>query len=123
MCTLGRTVVVKGELRASEDVTIEGHMEGPVLCEPCAVVIAASGTLLGRVVAREITVFGRASGQLVATEVVDIRSEAHVSGQIVSPRIILNEGGEFNGRVEPQHLEAALRVARFEQRKRDVAAS
>lgn len=67
---------------------------------------------------RDITVFGCTLGQLVATDVVDVR-QAAVRGTIVSARFILNPSAQFEGRVEPQHLEAALRVAKFEQRRRD----
>jgi cytoskeletal protein CcmA (bactofilin family) len=115
--TLGKTISVKGELRALEDITIEGRVEGPVLCENWAVVIAPSADVTGNIIARDITVFGRMAGQLVATEVVDIRAEATVTGQVVSERFILNAGARFDGRVEPQLLEAALRVFRFQQRQ------
>jgi cytoskeletal protein CcmA (bactofilin family) len=115
--TLGKTISVKGELRALEDITIEGRVEGPVLCENWAVVVAPSADVTGNIIARDITVFGRVAGQLVATEVVDIRAEATVTGQVVSERFILNAGARFDGRVEPQLLEAALRVFRFQQRQ------
>jgi cytoskeletal protein CcmA (bactofilin family) len=122
MSTLGRTLVIKGELRASEDVTIEGRIEGPVWCEGRAVTIAAGSEVSGDVVARDITVFGRASGHLIATDVIDIRKDAAVQGRVVSKRFILHDGAEFNGRAEPQHLDAAIGVARFHQQKRDAAA-
>jgi cytoskeletal protein CcmA (bactofilin family) len=115
----GRSIVVKGEVRSSEDLTIEGRVDGPILLEDHALVIAESAHVAGDVVARDITVFGRASGQLVATEVVDVRASAEVSGRVVSRRFILDPEATFTGRVEPQHLEAAISVARFEQRKRD----
>lgn len=118
MSTLGKNVSVKGELRASEDLTVEGRVEGPVLCDGCAVTIAPSADIVGDVLARDITVFGRCAGQLVATDVVDVRAEAIVTGRIVSKRFILTDGASFNGRAEPQHLEAALRVARFNQQKK-----
>jgi cytoskeletal protein CcmA (bactofilin family) len=119
MSGLGRTVLVRGEVRSAEDITIEGTVDGPVLCEQCSVVIAESATMTGPVLARDITVFGRADGQLVATDVVDLRAASHVTGRVVAPRFILNDGATFTGRVEPQHLEAAVRVARYEQKKRD----
>jgi cytoskeletal protein CcmA (bactofilin family) len=86
-------------------------------------VIAAGAHVSGDVIARDITVFGRATGQLVATEVVDVRARAEVSGRVVSRRFILDPEATFTGRVEPQHLEAAISVARFEQRRRDQASA
>jgi cytoskeletal protein CcmA (bactofilin family) len=119
MDTLGRNISVKGELRASEDLTLEGRVEGPVLCDGCALTIAPSADIVGDVLARDITVFGRCAGQLVATDVVDVRADAIVTGRIVTRRFILTDGASFNGRAEPQHLEAALRVARYNQQKKD----
>lgn len=121
MSLSGVTLVITGELRADGDLTIEGTVNGPVRCENAAVVIAATGRISGDVIARDITVHGHVEGQLVATDVVDLRPGAVVTGQVLAPRFILSEDAVFHGRVEPQHLEAALRVARFQQRKRDSA--
>jgi cytoskeletal protein CcmA (bactofilin family) len=120
MSVLGKTLTVKGELRTTDDLTIEGRVEGPISCEGLAVVIAESADVNGTVIARDITVFGRAAGQLIATEVVDVRARAIVIGDIISARFILDPASEFVGRVEPQHLEAALRVARFRQQHGEI---
>src|SRR5262245_11609286 len=121
MSTLGRTVSIKGELLSDEDITIEGHIDGLVHCEGCAVRLAPGCTVTGDVVARDIHVEGSAAGQLIATEVVDVRAGAEVSGRVIAGRFILEVGGWVSGRVEPQHLEAALRVIRFRQRQREAA--
>jgi cytoskeletal protein CcmA (bactofilin family) len=114
----GRTIVVVGEVRSEGDLTLDGRVEGPVWCEG-ALTIAPSGAVTGKIVARDITVFGRAEGQLAATEVVDVRLGANVRGDVVSPHFILHEGAQFNGRVDPAQLNAAVSVARFQQRQRD----
>lgn len=113
--------MIRGEVRASEDLTIEGRVEGSVTCEQHAVTVAAGGAIAGDVIARDITLFGQTAGQLVATEVVDVRAGASVTGQALAPQFILADGAYFKGRVEPQHVEAAIRVARFQQRRRDSA--
>ena len=118
MTTLSKTISIKGELRAFEDLTLEGRIDGPVWCDG-SLIVAASADVHGDVIARDITVFGKFAGQLVATEVVDIRADASVSGRVVTERLILDEGAQFTGRSEPQHLEAALRVAKFNQERRD----
>jgi len=119
MSTLGKSIVIKGELRAQEDLVVECDIDGPVWCENFTVVVGASAHVKGTVVARDVTVFGRSAGQLVATEVVEIRPDATVTGSVVAPRFILHDGASFNGRSEPAQLEAALRVAKFQQKKRD----
>lgn len=117
----GRGISVKGEIRSIEDLTFEGRVEGPIICEEGAVTVAAGATIQGDLIARDVTILGNVEGQIVATDVVDVRAGSFVTGQVVAKRFILGDGANFVGRVEPQHLEAALRVARFQQRKRDTA--
>ena len=120
MCAVsifGKSLIIKGELRSSEDLTLEGRIDGAITCEGCALVVTTSATVTGDVIARDITVFGKSQGQLIATEIVDVRPEAEVSGKVMSRAFILHDGAKFNGRVEPQHLEAALRVAKFNEKK------
>jgi len=118
MFTLDQAVVVKGELRTTEDLTIEGRVDGSIICEDGSVVVAANARVGGDIIARDITVFGRSDGQLIATEIVDVRADAVVTGQVLAPRFVLDEAAHFQGRVAPQLLDAALRVARFQQRTR-----
>ena len=120
MTTLEKSFTIKGELRASDDLTLEGRVEGPVWCDG-SLIIAQSAEVRGDVIARDITVFGHCAGQLVATDFIDICAEATVSGRVVTARLILDDAARFNGRSEPQHLEAALRVAKFQQQRRDSA--
>lgn len=123
MIVVARQLVIRGEVIATDDLTIEGRVDGPVWCDGGAVTVAADATLAGDIVARDITVFGQVDGTLIASEVVDIRPAALVTGRVVAARFILTEGGSFNGSAEPQHLEAALRVARHRFQPRDEAAA
>jgi cytoskeletal protein CcmA (bactofilin family) len=112
MTKLGPEILVHGDLQAADDLVIEGQIEGAIWCDGFAVTIAPDARVAGDVIARDITVVGPLAGTLLAREVVDIRPEAVVTGRVVSPRFILNEGASFNGSATPQHLEAALVVAR-----------
>ena len=122
MTTLKDTICIKGELRTSDDLTLEGRVEGPVFCDG-SLIVAPTADVSGDVIARDITVFGKFAGQLVATDFVDICADATVSGRVVTARFILDDAARFNGRSEPQMLEAALRVAKFQQQRRDARAS
>jgi cytoskeletal protein CcmA (bactofilin family) len=123
MSIFGHSIRIRGEVRSSADLTIEGQVSGPVTCDGGVVTIAASAIIEGDVMAADITVFGRAAGQLIATEVVDIRPAATVAGAVIAPKLILHDGAQFSGRVDPNRLETALSVARFQQKKRDEAAA
>jgi|KBSMisStandDraft_5_1062788.scaffolds.fasta_scaffold1870910_1 cytoskeletal protein CcmA (bactofilin family) len=115
----GKTITVKGTIHTTEDLTIGGRVDGPIVCDGCAVVIEPTAQITGDILADDITVLGRSDGQLTATSVVDIRAGATVTGRVISKRFILDAEATFNGRVEPQRLEAALSVAKYQQTKRE----
>lgn len=118
MVVLAPSILVRGEVQATEDLTIEGSVEGPVWCDGLAVTVAANAKVVGDIVARDITVFGSVSGTLVASEMVDVRPTASVTGRVVAGDFILADGGSFSGMVHPQHLEGALTVARHRHARR-----
>lgn len=117
MSTLGKTTVIRGEVHASENLTIDGTVEGHVVCEFHAVLLSPTAKVKGDLIARDVTIAGEASGQIVATDVVDVRAGASVTGQVLAPRFILDGDAFFRGRVEPQHVDAAIRVAKFNRRQ------
>ena len=108
----GRTLVIRGNIDCVEDVLIEGRVDGDIWNEHHAVVVGAEGIVKGDIVARIITVRGEIEGTMMASGRVDIMDDARASGRIIAPRMMLAEGAQFNGKVEPQHLETAMRVAR-----------
>lgn len=114
----GRTIKIVGEVHATGELVIEGQVNGPIVCENGSVEVTPSAVIEGDVIARDITVFGKAAGQLIATDVVDVRAGAVVAGAVIAPRLILNQEATFNGRVDPKRLDAALGVARFQQKHR-----
>jgi cytoskeletal protein CcmA (bactofilin family) len=116
MGVFGKSIRITGEVHAESDLTIEGHVEGPILCEGFALQVSPAASVEGEVIARDITVFGEASGQLIATDTVDVRSSARVHGKVIAKRLILHEGGVLQGRVEPQHVDAAISVSKFKRK-------
>jgi cytoskeletal protein CcmA (bactofilin family) len=110
---IGRAFEIAGDVDSDEDVTIEGRVTGTIWTSGRAVTVAPAGAVVGEIVAREITVHGFVTGNLIASEVVDIRATAHVSGRVVAGRFILETGAWFDGTVAPQQLTAALLVARY----------
>ncbi len=102
-----------GEVSASEDLLIEGQVEGKISLPEYRLVVAATARLKADVFAREIAISGQASGTLTASERVEILAGANVTGRIVSPRVALADGATFNGRVEPHKADAAVRVKQY----------
>jgi cytoskeletal protein CcmA (bactofilin family) len=108
----GRTIAIRGSVDCVEDVLIEGRIEGHIWNENHAVTVGLEAVVKGDIVARVITVCGQVEGTMMATGRVDIMSEARVTGRVVAQRFVLADGGLFSGKVEPQHLETAMKVAR-----------
>jgi cytoskeletal protein CcmA (bactofilin family) len=119
MSLRGPTIEITGNVECVEDVLIEGRVTGNIWNEHHAVTVAEGAAITGDIVARAITVRGTVDGTMIATGRVDIMHEAQVMGRVVSTRFMLADGGTFIGQVEPQHLDAALKVARH--RRGDVS--
>jgi cytoskeletal protein CcmA (bactofilin family) len=112
MSLQGRTLSIRGSVDCVEDVLIEGRIDGHIWNENHVVTVGADASVNGDIVARQITVRGAVEGMLLATGRIDIMDEARVTGRVLCTRLMLADGGLFNGKAEPQHLDAALKVAR-----------
>src|SRR5216117_3464929 len=112
MSLRGRTIRIDGNVECVEDVLIEGRIKGHVWNDEHVVTVGADAVVTGDIIARVITVRGAVEGTMVATGRIDIHAEARVTGRVLAPRFMLAEGAAFNGRVEPQQVDAALSVAR-----------
>jgi cytoskeletal protein CcmA (bactofilin family) len=108
----GRTIAIRGNVDCVEDVLIEGRIEGHIWNENHVVTVGADAVVKGDIVARVITVRGEVEGTMMASGRVDIMNEARVTGRVLSQRFMLADGGTFSGKVEPQHLDSAMKVAR-----------
>lgn len=109
---VGHSIVVRGEVQSAGDLVIEGRVDGPVWVDGQSVTVALSATVTGDILARHIVVLGHVTGTMVASELVDIRASGCVAGRVLATGFALSDGATFDGSVEPQHLEAALSVAR-----------
>ena len=99
---IGKSVVIKGELNGSEDLTIEGHVEGKIELKDHVLTIGGNGRIRAQIFAKAVIVLGEVVGNVTATEKVDIRDNGSVDGDIVSPRVAIAEGAHFRGSVDMQ---------------------
>jgi len=99
---IGRSVVIKGELDGSEDLTIEGHVEGKIELRDHTLTVGPNGRIKAQVFAKAVVVLGELVGNISASEKVDIRENGSVDGDIVSPRVAIAEGAHFRGSVDMQ---------------------
>jgi cytoskeletal protein CcmA (bactofilin family) len=113
--TIGRAITIKGSFHAAEAIAIGGCISGDVFVGENPVTIEAEGRVEGTVTAREIIVHGAVTGRLVATDTVRLQQNSTVTADIASPKIAIEDGAMFRGRVEPARAEAAARVAAYRQ--------
>jgi cytoskeletal protein CcmA (bactofilin family) len=112
--TISSGVNIKGTLTADEPVTIAGSLNGDVLVANHAVTVGTGGHVDGAVTARVITVQGGTVGRLIARDVVRVLDGANVRADVATPKLALEEGAVFNGRVDGgARAEAAARVAAY----------
>jgi len=104
---IGKSVVIKGELNGSEDLTIEGHVEGTIQLKEHVLTIGPNGRIKAQVFAKSVIVLGEVTGNVTASDKVDIRDNGSVDGDIVSPRVAIAEGAHFRGSVDMQKKAAA----------------
>jgi len=104
---IGKSVVIKGELNGSEDLTIEGHVEGTIQLKEHVLTIGPNGRIKAQVFAKAVIVLGEVTGNVTASEKVDIRDNGSVDGDIVAPRVAIAEGAHFRGSVDMQRKTGA----------------
>jgi len=97
---IGKSVVIKGELNGSEDLTIEGHVEGKIELRDHVLTIGPNGKIKAELFAKSVVVLGEVIGNVSASEKVDIRENGSVEGDITSPRVAIAEGAHFRGSVD-----------------------
>ena len=115
---IGKSVVIKGELNGSEDLTIEGHVEGKIELKDHVLTIGSNGRIRAAVFAKSVIVLGEVVGNVTGTEKVDIRDNGSVDGDIVSPRVAIAEGAHFRGSVDMKRSPTAGATARQRPRPR-----
>jgi cytoskeletal protein CcmA (bactofilin family) len=103
---IGKSVVIKGELNGSEDLTVEGHVDGKIELKDHVLTIGPNGKIKAQVFAKAVIVLGEVNGNVTASEKVDIRDGGSVDGDIVSPRVAIAEGAHFRGSVDMQRKSA-----------------
>jgi len=105
MVNIGKSVVIKGDLQGSEDLTIEGQVEGTIELKDHVLTIGPNGRIKAKVFAKTVIILGTVHGNVTASEKVDIRDGASVDGDLVAPRVGIAEGARFHGSVDMQRSE------------------
>ena len=98
--TIGRSVVIKGEVTGSESLYIDGRIEGSITFKDHRVTVGRNGVVQANISAREVVIMGKVTGNVECSDRVDIRSEGTLNGDIVSARISVEDGALLRGSVQ-----------------------
>lgn len=97
---IGGSLVIEGNIKGSEDLLIEGKVNGDVSLPNHAVTVGASGEVKATIRASSIIVDGRVEGDLIGDDQIEIRQSGYVFGNIVAPRVGLEDGAQFKGNID-----------------------
>jgi len=99
---IGKSVLIKGELSGSEDLYIDGEIEGTIELRGHSLTIGPNGRIRANLNARDVVIHGKVNGNVQANERVDLRKTAVLTGNIVTKRIAIEDGAFFKGGVDIQ---------------------
>jgi cytoskeletal protein CcmA (bactofilin family) len=98
--TIGKSLVVKGEVSGSESLYIDGKVEGTINLPGNRVTVGRNGQVAANILAREVVVLGKVRGNVTASDRVDIRSEGSLTGDVAAARISIEDGAYFKGGID-----------------------
>jgi cytoskeletal protein CcmA (bactofilin family) len=102
LAQIGKSVVIKGELSGSEDLYVDGQVEGSISLKGNALTVGPHGQVKATVEAKGIVVQGKLEGNVQASDRVELRKSAIVTGDITTQRISIEEGAYLKGKVDIQ---------------------
>ncbi|MCC7073735.1 MAG: polymer-forming cytoskeletal protein [Deltaproteobacteria bacterium] len=98
-CVIGRGITIKGNLSGAEQLVIEGAVEGHISLKN-HLTIKETGRITADITTHSLMVHGQVSGNIEANDLVSLSSEASVVADIKAPRVVLEDGARFKGRIE-----------------------
>jgi cytoskeletal protein CcmA (bactofilin family) len=110
IATIGKSVVVKGELSGSEDLYVDGEVEGSISLRGQSLTVGPNGRVRANIEARNVIVHGRVDGNIHASDRVELRKSASLSGDISTARVAIEEGAFFKGSIDIQKADPAPRL-------------
>lgn len=99
---LGRSVISRGEVSASEDLLIEGQFDGTISMKDHCLTVGSNGQVKAEIQARQVVIHGTVNGNITAREKVEIRRTGRVQGDLTAAGVAIEDGAYFKGSIEIQ---------------------
>jgi cytoskeletal protein CcmA (bactofilin family) len=100
VANIGKSISIKGDLTGNEDLQIDGNVDGRIDLPNNQLTIGADGKVKAEVTAKAVAVIGHVTGNIVATDKIEVESSGIVDGDVRAPRLIVQEGAVLNGAIE-----------------------
>ena len=97
---IGKSVVICGEVRGSEDLIVDGRVEGTVNLSESRLTIGATANVAADLAAKDVLILGRVQGNVVASGRVELRAGCSVEGDIRALRLAVEDNAIFRGKVD-----------------------
>ena len=111
MSSIAEGLKIKGEVQGSEDLRVDGEIEGRINLPSAVVVLGPKGRVTGDIQAREVVLEGACRGNISARERVRVAATGKLEGDVTSERLVIEEGAQVSGRLESGPAQAHQRVA------------
>ena len=103
--TIGRSLVIKGEITGAESLYIDGKIEGSIMVADHRVTVGRNGTVTANITAREVVIMGKVKGNIQCADRLDIRGEGSLTGDVTTQRISVEDGAILKGSVQVRSAE------------------
>lgn len=110
MAQFGRSICVKGDITGSEDLTVDGQVDGRIDLPNHTLTVGPNATICADITAKTVMIFGTVLGSVTAHERVEIRRSGSVEGNVTSARLVVQDGAILSGKVETRGERRASRA-------------
>ena len=114
---IGKNIIITGDISATEDLVVEGRVTGKIHLNESRLTVGEEGHAQSHITAREVVICGRVDGQIHASERVELRHTAQVTGDIIAPRLIIHQDAVVKGSVD---LTPSIAIKQQKQAKKEA---
>ena len=115
MTTIGASLAINGEITSDEDLTIAGRIRGPVLIRNGSLTVTERAVLDSNVRAPRVVVGGAVTGAISASERIELKATAVVSGSLSANQVVIADTATFNGQIDMDKRTIAARLAKYKE--------
>ena len=121
MANIGTSITIDGELTSDESLRLDGHVRGHIVLRDAELTVGQSAHLEADIRATRVLVLGTVSGNITATERIELGATANVTGGLTANKVVLVDGARFTGRIDMDKRTIAAKIAQYKADKADKA--